>query len=768
MSIPPSAREAAKETTEEVMKALDSKMRAIQSLYSQVSCSEMSAMNRTLSDVCAPLGSGNGEDDGRLDWRADPFRSGSDLTLNVYTTTTTTSGGGAAGAAGAAAAAGAGTTTIATGGQQPQPTTYYAHALLLAHGGRKSGFVAEHVRSQRRRARGGNGGGGEGGGFGRRAHDYMTLRRQNSNVSSDSSSKLCSSGVEYRVDVHVPSLAAKYVPQLLDYVYGSSLKLTTHNAPPLRYLSNRFDCRDLHREITSVFVPRDLDLATAPRYAAAADELGDVELRDRSLRYMAERFDRIIDDHLADDATATAATTTTNTAATTFGCMDPKLMRRLLQSERLVCASSERLSEGVARYLRLVDRGATAPTPAHPRDDDDAATPSASASAPTLLSDEDFYWLTHCQIMPRISPSEALFYYALGARRYPRVMAEVGSGSLRSRCLSAAVADASVMGRLSSRLEERIGGCSGDPPPQPPDDSAADSAICHYETLDPGMKVEILESMMVGSRRVMAEGERRHARREGMDLEMRMSDEMMYKKISNNHGGGKTVYTTSVSNEEDGDGNGGGGGGGGYGDDDDGDVSKAVVLGCGAGPANGIYISVVRRRSARDEDYDDDATSAGRRRRSRSRRSRRRGCGVANDDAAVYYEREAVWNGKRVAFVLYPVTSGQFYVQYKLGVRHRDDDYDGDECDGDRRRNAATAATRVLYNSPKIVVGDAAVGLDAVIIPDRAWEMEDDDAHEGLRPPPQFVGRVERPVMISSRLNNSLMDSPPERGGWVT
>ena len=41
--IPPSAREAAKETTEEVMKALDSKMRAFQSLYSQVSCSDMSA-----------------------------------------------------------------------------------------------------------------------------------------------------------------------------------------------------------------------------------------------------------------------------------------------------------------------------------------------------------------------------------------------------------------------------------------------------------------------------------------------------------------------------------------------------------------------------------------------------------------------------------------------------------------------------------------------------------------------------------------------------
>ena len=754
--IPPSAREAAKETTEEVMKALDSKMRAFQSLYSQVSCSDMSAMNR-ISDVCAPLSGGNGGEDARLDWRADPFRSGSDLTLNVY-----------------------------DGGRDDgRPTPYYAHALLLAHGGRKSGFVAEHVRSQRRRARGsgnGNGGGannngGGGEGFGRRAHDYMMSRRQNSNVSSDDSSKLGSGGggpdggaaLEYKVDVHVPSLAARYVPQFLDYVYGSSLKLDTSNAPPLRYLSNRFDCRDLHREITSVFVPRDLNLATAPKYARMADELSDRELRDSALRYMAERFDKI-------------------DVENTLGCMDPKLMRRLLQSERLACDGDDRPSEVVARYLRLVDRGATTTTTTT-RDDGavvvgDRAASSADAAAvgrpsmPTSsLSDEDFYWLTHCQIMPRISPREALFYLARGAR-YPRVMAEVGSGSLRSRCLAAATADAAVADRLSSRLEARAGGGGGvggdavivgSGVPPPPDSADDCCAYYYYETLDPSMKVELLESMMVGARRIMVEGERKYARREGMDREVRMSDEIMYKK-SNNGGGGKMVSTTSVSNE-DGDGNGGGGG--------DDDVSKAVVLGCGAGPANGIYISVSaagRRRSAWDDDEDnDDVPSAGRR---RSRRRRHRG-GETND--AAVYEREAVWNGKRVAFVLYPVTSGQFYVQYKLGVRHRDDDGGGggddddddddddDEGDGDRRKAAAAAAaTRVLYNSPKIVVGDAAVGLGVIIIPDQAWEMEDGDAPEGLRPPPQFVGRVERPVMIASRLKSSLMDSPPERGGWVT
>jgi hypothetical protein len=110
ISIPPSVREAAKQTTEEVMKALDSKMRAFQSLYSQVSCSDMSAMNR-ISDVCAPLSGNGGGGDAKLDWRADPFRSASDLTLNVYDWSR----------------------------DDGQPTPYYAHLLLLAHGGRQSG-----------------------------------------------------------------------------------------------------------------------------------------------------------------------------------------------------------------------------------------------------------------------------------------------------------------------------------------------------------------------------------------------------------------------------------------------------------------------------------------------------------------------------------------------------------------------------------------------------------------------------------------------------
>ena len=142
------------------------------------------------------------------------------------------------------------------------------------------------------------------------------------------------------------------------------------------------------------------------------------------------------------------------------------------------------------------------------------------------------------------------------------------------------------------------------------------------------------------------------------------------------------------------------------------------------------------------------------------------------------YERWAVWRGESVAFVLYPVTSGQFYLRYRLGVRRRDD-VDVDDDDEERCVDPA-ATTRAMYNSPRIVVPDMMSSANprdvAVIIPEQAWEVEEGDVDVdsssfgvggGLGPPPQFVGRVERPT--TSRLNGSLMDSPsPVRaGGWV-
>ncbi len=119
------------------------------------------------------------------------------------------------------------------------------------------------------------------------------------------------------------------------------------------------------------------------------------------------------------------------------------------------------------------------------------------------------------------------------------------------------------------------------------------------------------------------------------------------------------------------------------------------------------------------------------------------------------YERWAVWRGESVAFVLYPVTSGQFYLRYRLGVHRRDeeDDEDDEDDDEDDDRCADLAATtRAMFNSPRIVVPDMMSSANprdvAVIIPEQAWEVEEGDVDVngssfgvggGLGPPPSSL-----------------------------
>jgi hypothetical protein len=88
--IPSSARDAARETTEEVLKlkAIDARMREFHALYSQVNCAHPTAdllanVGRQVYECGVPGGGGDG-DAIALDWRSDPFLSNSDVTLNVY------------------------------------------------------------------------------------------------------------------------------------------------------------------------------------------------------------------------------------------------------------------------------------------------------------------------------------------------------------------------------------------------------------------------------------------------------------------------------------------------------------------------------------------------------------------------------------------------------------------------------------------------------------------------------------------------------------
>ncbi|KAL7552737.1 hypothetical protein ACHAWF_015975 [Thalassiosira exigua] len=624
--IPPSARSAALEATEEArrhaVEAAGEFRKSVRSLYSQVSCSDLSSIQ---APDCRPLkggsgwgsgagGSGGGRDvEGAvtLDWRADPIESMSDLILTVYDGSP---GGG---------------------------ISYHVHTLLLAYGGRKSGFVLEQIKGQ--------GGSGSGSGGGANGGKKGSLRRQGSSSSGGFGRQGSSNSnvlAEHKVDVYVPPLAARHVPRFLDYVYGASPELSTDTAPSLRYLANRFDCRDLHREVTHRFVPRDLELGTAPKYCEMADELKDFELRDRSLRIMAERFERM-----------------------NVGLLrrtSPRIVRSLVQCDKLSCGS-EVLSEKVAEWLRLRDADAA-------EDDEKEVVRVISP-----LTDEDFYWLTHCQHMPTISPAEGLFYLSYGTR-FPQVMNEVGSGSLASRCLAACAEDVAT-DRLASHLERP----EADPLPL-------------YENLEVKAKVRLLESTLLGARRSAASGGGGTEGRDAEKEDVRRTEELHARALDD------AIAGQSTTESED-------------------DVARAVVLGCGVAPANGLYLLRRRRTDRRSAPGGGRFDVAG-------------GGGVA-------YEREAVWDGRRATFVVRPVDAGRYYVQYELVVRRPD------------------GRTSTLYNSPAIAGSSDA---DGGAVPERGWEVvEEDDAAEGLDPPPRFVGRVERtaPSGRGTRRGKSLTRSVP-------
>ena len=525
-NLPTSAEElssSARHTTEEMI-------RGMRALYTTaVSCSEMSLIQ---ADGTCNLKSPQNESV-TLDWRADPFLSLSDLTLVVYD---------------------------GSGG-----VPYYVHTLLMAYGGRKSKFVLEQIKNQSNRVR-------------KRGASSQTTRvggRTDSDSNSTSSgqqqqlatNRQHSDSAEYQVEIYVPSLAARYMPLFLDYIYGSTLQITTDNAPPLRYLSNRFDVRDLHREVNSRFITRDLEPGTAAKYCAMADELKDYELRDRSVKLLAERFDGV--------------------NVSTLGKLNPRLMRSIVQSDRLQCGSVE-LSEKIARYLRLRDEML---------EDADKSERVDGSNSEFLssLTDEDYYWLTHCQHMPKISPKEALYYLSYGAR-FPQVMAELGSGSLKARCLASS-SKPEAIDALADHLE-------------------GSGPLELYEGLEPKLKVQLLESTVLGARRNVRRRDEDDKRRIDDERDAQLSDDIMYGANGDSASSGR---------------------------------SRLIVMGCGVGPANGIY----RSASCGDQVRGPDET--GRRRPQQPQRTS--------------YEKEAVWNSNRVTFVVYPTASGRYYVQYRLAVR---------------------------------------------------------------------------------------------------
>jgi len=612
INIPEGAKEAALEAAEELSKET---RKVFNNFVSQVSCTDnFNAIQQGLD--CTPLDASGSKQRGdvTLDWRADPFISMSDLTLVIYDGST-------------------------QGG-----VYYHVHTLLLAYGGRKSGFIAEQIKNGSNRINNKN----------NSSSNSMAVNSKKSSgiyrQESDNSARSQNSNAEYKVDIYLPTLASQHIPLFLDYIYGSTLKLTTQNASSLRYLSNRFDVRELHKEITTKFIPSDLEINTASIYCIHSDILKDFELRDKSIRIIAEKFGSVNGKLLKD--------------------INPKLMRSIISCDRLDCTSSGiGLSQKIAEYIRLrddmslstdnsssgkndVNRDTSLLSPTSNNGDQD----TKQSSTPSSISDEDFYWLTHVQYMPRISPKEALFYYNYGSQ-YTQVMAEVGSGSLKSRCLLANC-DIIALDKLTTHLEY-----------------SEHNKLELYSELEMKNKVELLESTLVGARKLLSKKDEEYKVRNEEDRDVQASNEMMYK---NNR---ESSSTAAASNS-------------------DGVVMKVVVLGSGVEPANGVYI------------YKGHVSSP-----------------ISN----IVYKKEAIWNQQPVTFLLYPTQSGQFYTQYKLGVRSSNND-------GSKQKNERI---KVLYNSPTVM--SSAMGTNGTsggVIPEQAWEVENE---EGLQPAPQFVGRIEQP-----------------------
>jgi hypothetical protein len=144
-------------------------------------------------------------------------------------------------------------------------------------------------------------------------------------------------------------------------------------------------------------------------------------------------------------------------------------------------------------------------------------------------------------------------------------------------------------------------------------EDSANNPLDLYENLEMKMKVQLLESALVGAKKLMVEKEAGLCRRNENDMDLKQSEEMMHK-----------------SNKE------------------RASSMKVVVLGCGVAPANGVYIC-----------NSDSHTSMG-----------NDACGPDKHKNAIAFEKPAVWKQQQVTFVLYPTTSGH-YTQYKLAVRQQ-------------------------------------------------------------------------------------------------
>lgn len=266
-------------------------------------------------------------------------------------------------------------------------------------------------------------------------------------------------------EVVLPKRAAECVPQLLDFIYSDKLDLNAACAPPLRHLANTFDVRELYALVSS-FIQSDISESTITTYIREAESVKDKELIGLGMSLATAKFDVLSDDALLK--------------------LQPHIFQQLTSIPQLNCPSSERLSQRIAVYAR---------------------------GRSEEINDEVFYFMTHAQILPRICPTEAMWYLNFAASKFGNVLVDDSmggyEGTLKRRCIVAAAQDwreslvLPVKEEVRRKVEGGDGITGGDTPRRrlfvDGDDEVKLDKGRGYMSLPINIRVELLEEALLSA-----------------------------------------------------------------------------------------------------------------------------------------------------------------------------------------------------------------------------------------------------------------------------
>ena len=243
-------------------------------------------------------------------------------------------------------------------------------------------------------------------------------------------------------EVYLPTSAAQMMPQLLDYLYNKEMRqLDSSNAPALSFLAKFFDVRELFQFVAD-FIETDIGIPqNTPTYCIEANKLHDKELLNKAITICAKDF--FVSKYWTE--------------------LTPDLFYQVLSSPSMTLRGKEELvGADIAHYLREYNGE---------------------------MTDENFFFLTHFEILPIIPPYEAMFFLRYVQQNFPDFLTsseEFENGeesSLRQRCIKACAKSWSTT--LVKQISQKLGAQQHLP--------GSSDEHTFYQTLPVDLKLEMLE-----------------------------------------------------------------------------------------------------------------------------------------------------------------------------------------------------------------------------------------------------------------------------------